>query len=133
MKSDARRVLLVEDDPTLAVGVTGALESFGYSVCAAVQTGEEAIATALELRPDLILMDINLKGEMDGVEATEAINARSSVPVIYLSAQTNEATTRKAKLTTHYGYLKKPFDPDELQSVIESTFHRFDNGCSQVA
>lgn len=124
MNSDAKRVLLVEDDPALAIGVTGALESFGYSVCASVQTGEEAIATAVELRPDVILMDINLKGEMDGVEATEAINARSAVPVIYLSAQTCEATAQKAKLTTHYGYLKKPFDPDELQSAIESTFEK---------
>ena len=126
MKSIARRVLLVEDDPTLAIGVTGALESFGYDVCAAVQTGEDAIASAFALRPDLILMDINLKGEMDGVEATEAINARSSVPVIYLSAQTSEATTRQAKLTTHYGYLKKPFDPDELHSAIRSTLERCD-------
>ncbi len=124
MKSDVKRVMLVEDDPVLAVGVTGALESFGYDVCASVQTGEEAVESAIKLQPDVILMDINLRGEMDGVEATEAINSRSSVPVIYLSAQTCEATTRKAKLTKHDAYLRKPFDIDELHFAIESSFER---------
>lgn len=114
--------MLVEDDPNIALGVTATLESFGYSVCPAITTGEEAVARAIELNPDVILMDINLRGPMDGVEATQAINANSITPIIYLSAQAGDATRRDAKLTRNYGYLLKPFNPDELREAIEMTF-----------
>lgn len=117
-----KRVMLVEDDPNIAEGMIAALESFGYEVCAAVQTGPDAISKARELAPDVILMDINLKGSMSGVEAAGAITANGPARIIYLTAQASEVVTEQAKLTHHYGYLSKPFDPEELKSVIEASF-----------
>lgn len=122
------RVLIVEDDPLISLGLSGVLEVFGYSVCGTVQTGEEAVACASQLAPDVILMDINLREEMSGIEATQIITAKSSIPVIYLTAQSSDQTYREAMHSQHYGYLIKPFDACELWSVMKSTCQRVCRG-----
>lgn len=118
--------MVVEDDPTIAIGLSAALESFGYEVVASVRTGEDAVRVAGELEPDVILMDINLLGEMNGVEASRVIAANSPPRIIYLTAQTSDAVLAQAKRTRHYGYLAKPFDADELKNMIEASFNDLD-------
>ena len=122
-----KRVLVVEDDSLVALDLTQSLESFGYQVCSSVDTGARAIASAAELKPDLILMDIRLKGKMDGIEAAQAISANQQIPIIFLTVDAEESTLQRAKLSRPYGYLIKPFDPRELRSTIEITLHRIDS------
>jgi len=76
------------------------------------------------MRPDLVLMDIRLKGDMDGIEAAEEIIARFDIPIVYLTALADENTLQRAELTKHYGYVGKPFDERELQTVIEKAIGR---------
>ena len=87
-------VLVVEDEAIVSMDLRYKLESLGYSVPAVVRTGEEAIDAASQLRPDVVLMDIGLSGEMDGIDAATQIRSRLDVPVVYLTAQADEATLR---------------------------------------
>ena len=123
MKSH-NRVLIVEDDTLIALDISNALASFGYEVCATVDSGERAIASAAELHPNIILMDIGLRGRMDGIEAAKIISASESIPIVFLTADEEESTLQRAKLILPYGYIIKPFDPKELRSVIEITLYR---------
>jgi len=125
LMSDKARILVVEDDAFIALDVTEALKGFGYDVVASVPTGKAAIESAAQLKPDFILMDINLQGDMDGIQAAEAIHATSPTPLVFLTALSDEATLQRAKLTGPYGYLIKPFDPAELRSTIEIALDRY--------
>ena len=100
------------------------LEKMGYRVPVVVASGEEAIESTLDSTPDLVLMDINLQGKMDGVEAAERIRALHQVPVIYLTAYSNDQTLARAKITEPFGYLLKPFEERELQTTIEIALHK---------
>ena len=100
------------------------LPNLGYGVAAPAVTGQEAIDNAEESRPDLILMDINLKGPMDGVEAAERIHKRLDVPIVYLTAQSDEGTLKRAKLIGSFGYLFKPFDERDLHTTIEIALYK---------
>ena len=100
------------------------LTNLGYGVAATAVTGQEAIDNAEESRPDLILMDINLKGPMDGVEAAERIHKRLDVPIVYLTAQSDEGTLKRAKLTGPFSYLFKPFDERDLHTTIEIALYK---------
>ena len=100
------------------------LTYLGYGVAATAVTGQEAIDNAEESRPDLILMDINLKGPMDGVEAAERIHKRLDVPIVYLTAQSDEGTLKRAKLTGPFSYLFKPFDERDLHTTIEIALYK---------
>jgi diguanylate cyclase (GGDEF)-like protein/PAS domain S-box-containing protein len=117
-------VLIVEDDSIVVMELRDRLQGLGYAVCAAASCGEEAIAKAGEMRLDLVLMDIRLKGAMDGVEAAREIRARFGIPVVYLTAYADEATLQRTKTTEPYGYLMKPFDSRELHAVIETALHK---------
>lgn len=112
------KILVVEDDAIEALDIKKTLESFGYSVPYVASKGEEAVTKSLELMPDLVLMDIILKGETNGIKAAKKIKDLN-IPVIYLTAHSEEATVKKAKLTEPYGYLIKPYDIFELKFVIE--------------
>ena len=90
------------------------LKNFGYSVSGIVAYGEKAIEKVEELKPDLVLMDIVLKGEMDGIEAAEIIRSRFDIPVIFLTAYADEERLERAKLTNPYGYILKPFQDKNL-------------------
>ncbi|HIJ78110.1 MAG: ATP-binding protein [Desulfobulbaceae bacterium] len=120
----SHKILVVEDETIIGMEIQSRLQNLGYEVPMIAQTGPEAIAMTGQLRPDLILMDIALKGKMDGIEATEAILAKYSVPVIYLTANTDAQTFQRAKITTPYGYLLKPFEERLLHSTIEMALYK---------
>ena len=117
-------ILVVEDETIVAMEIKDRLERLGYSVVDTVSSGEEAVKRAKEKYPDLVLMDIRLKGDMDGIEAAEEISARFDIPVVYLTALGDQNTLQRAELTKHYGYVGKPFDERELQAAIEAALHR---------
>lgn len=117
------KILMVEDESIEAMDIKQTLESFGYEVPYVASSGEEAINKALEIMPDLILMDIILKGETDGVEAASRIKSLE-IPVIYLTAHSEESTIERAKLTEPYGYIIKPYEHTELKYAIELALYK---------
>lgn len=117
------KILLVEDEVIVAQDIKRTLESFGYSVPYIATTGEDAVQKALEFMPDLILMDIVLKGEINGIEAVSEIK-NLNIPVIYLTAHSEESTIERAKLTAPAGYIIKPYDPMELKYAIELAIYK---------
>jgi CheY-like chemotaxis protein len=118
------RILLVEDDNITVLELRDRLQRLGYAVSGVAAYGEEAIEKAGETRPDVVLMDIRLKGDMDGIEAAEEICGRFGIPVVYLTALADENTLQRAKLREHYGYIGKPFDEKELHAAIEKAINR---------
>ncbi len=112
-------VLIVEDEVLVARDIRTRLERMGYCVVGIAARGEDAIKLALEESPDLILMDINLRGEMDGVEAAIRINESRSIPIIFCTAYLNDEVLQRAKITSTFGYVLKPFDNRELKINIE--------------
>ena len=119
------KILLVEDERIVALDIRVRLQRLGYFVTGIVSTGEAAILAATEQQPDLALVDIRLKGPMDGIEVAERFRAELRVPVIYLTANTDPATVERAKQTEPFGYLVKPFDENELASTIEVALHNY--------
>jgi CheY-like chemotaxis protein len=120
------KILLAEDENIVALDIKSRLISLGYAVLAVVSSGEDAIRKAAETRPDLVLMDIKLKGEMDGIEAAAQIKARFDIPVIYLTAYVDKDTMERARQTDPLGYVTKPYEEEDLTRTIEMalTHHR---------
>jgi PAS domain S-box-containing protein len=112
-------ILVVEDEKIIAKGIEKRLRGLGYAASWSASTGEEAIKKASELRPDLVLMDIHLGSGMDGVEAAGVIRRQLNLPVVYLTAHSDDATLQRAKLTEPFGYCLKPYEDKELQLAIE--------------
>ena len=123
MKSKAK-ILIVEDESLVALNIENRLLDLGYEIADVVATGEEAIAAATASQPDLVLMDVKLTGEIDGIQAAEAIRDRCNIPVIYLTAYGDEETLQRAKVTEPYGYIIKPFDAKELCSNVEISLYK---------
>ncbi|MCP4110810.1 MAG: response regulator [Desulfobacteraceae bacterium] len=117
-------ILIVEDEFLIADGIRKSLEKQGYVVCAIVSSGEDAIQKAESEKPDLVLMDIVLKGDMDGIEAAKQIRSDLNIPVIYLSAFSDKNILERAKITEPYGYLIKPFKNRELYANIEMAIYK---------
>lgn len=117
------KILLVEDDAIESMDIKRTLKSFGYEVPYTASRGEEAVETAKKEIPDLILMDIVLKGPIDGIEAAAQIK-KLDIPLIFLTAHSEDATVQKAKRITPYGYLIKPYDPFELKHAIELALYK---------
>lgn len=127
----AAKILVVEDERITAEDIKFGLQDAGFEVPAIIDSGEEAIKRTADLKPDLVLMDIKLKGEMDGIEAATQIRKHYDIPVIYLTAYSDESTVQRAKITAplksfkeETGLLKKPFDENELCNAIEITLYR---------
>jgi PAS domain S-box-containing protein len=118
------RILVVEDEKIIALDIKSMLETLGYHVPALVSTGESAIQKAAEMQPDLVLMDINLKQAMDGVEAARQIRARFDIPVIYLTAYADADTVQQAKIAEPFGYILKPLEERELHTNVEIALYR---------
>ncbi|MBN2287819.1 MAG: response regulator [Candidatus Glassbacteria bacterium] len=118
------KIMVVEDEYVVAADIQSALENLGYEVPAVESTAEEAIEQAERLRPDLVLMDIVLMGEMNGIEAAEKIRSRFDIPVIYLTAHVSGQILSQARETEPFGYLVKPFDEVNLKSTIEVALYR---------
>ena len=117
-------ILIVEDEALIALSLQMKLEKLGYNVPAVVHTGEDAIAEATKCNPDLILMDINLAGEINGITAAEQIHTIQKTPIVFLTAYSDEATLQKAKGADPYAYLIKPFKERELRSTIEVALYK---------
>lgn len=118
------RILVVEDENIVALDIKNRLKNLGYAVVGWATTGQGAIDLAAQTNPDLILMDVRLRGEMDGIAAAEQISGRLGTPVIYLTAYSDEATLQRAKITQPYGYLLKPFEDRDLHTTIAMALYR---------
>jgi PAS domain S-box-containing protein len=118
------KILVVEDEIIVAKDIKMRLENLGYSVSSLVSSGEEAIREVEENNPDLVLMDIVLQGEMDGIEAADQIRSHFNIPVIYLTAYADEKMLERAKRTGPFGYIIKPFDDRDLHTTIEVAFYK---------
>ena len=117
-------IVIVEDEGIAAEDIRRRLESWGFLVPAVVATGEEAIASAERVRPDLVLMDIHLKGCMDGVEAARRIQSHANIPVIYATAFNDGETLRRAHVNGPFGIINKPYDDLEIRAAIEVALTR---------
>jgi PAS domain S-box-containing protein len=118
------RILIVEDEVVVAIDVESRLRALGFEVTGRVATGAAGIQEACERRPDLVLMDIRLKGGMDGIEAANEIRTRTGLPVVFLTAHADDRTVERAKLSEPFGYLLKPFQDRELKTAIEIALYR---------
>lgn len=122
--SEGAAIFIVEDENIVALDIRQCLERLGYRVLGTAGSGERAIEAVTELKPDLVLMDIRLRGEMDGIEAAEAIRTALHLPVVYLTAYADTKTLTRAKVTEPYGYVLKPFEERELHTVIEMALYK---------
>jgi two-component system, response regulator PdtaR len=118
------RILVVEDEAIVGMGIKQKLEDLGHEVLDIVFTGEDAVKRALETKPDIILMDIVLKGNMDGIEAASKIRDHLDVPIIYLTAYSDEDVLNRARITEPYGYILKPFKKSEVNANIEMALYK---------
>jgi CheY-like chemotaxis protein len=118
------RILIVEDEVVIAMEIEAMLEQLGYSVTGHASRGEEAIELAGQQRPDLVLMDIRLKSEMDGVTAAEKIFRLYKIPVVFLTAHSDPSTLERAMMIQPYGYIIKPFRKNELFTTIEIALYK---------
>ncbi|MBA2351077.1 MAG: EAL domain-containing protein [Burkholderiales bacterium] len=127
-RSDARpapaKILVVEDEAIVALDIEQQLLEMGYDVCATVDNGAHAIALARQHRPNLVLMDIVIKGDMDGVETARHIGRGLYIPVVFLTAYSDARTVERAARTAPHGYLTKPFQPKELRAAIEVALYK---------
>jgi len=117
-------VLVVEDESIVSKDIQQSLTKLGYNVVGSSSTGEKAIALASELKPDIVLMDIMLKGAITGIDAAAEIKANEGIPVIFLTAYADEGTLAKAKVTEPYGYIIKPFKEIDLHTSIEMALYK---------
>src|SRR5437867_1845936 len=122
------RVMVVEDERIVAFNLQQRLSSLGYEVPAIAASCEEALRKAEQTRPDLILMDIRIQGDIDGVETASRLNSVYPAPIVYLTAYSEDATLERALATRPYGYLLKPFSERELHATIQMALerHRFE-------
>ena len=120
----ATRVLIVEDEFVTGTDIQSAIAEMGYEAPCIVDNGPEAILKAGDLRPDVVLMDIILKGNMNGIQAAEEIRERFDIPVVFLTAHSDSPTVEMAKLAGPFGYVVKPFEPQRVRIAIEMALYR---------
>jgi DNA-binding NtrC family response regulator len=121
--STSARILIVEDEFAVAMELEDHLGALGYTVVDHVMTGDEAVKQAADTEPDLVLMDVRLDGPMDGVEAARKIRASQPIPVVFVTAYSDDETLQRATDTTAYGYVVKPFEERELYAAVEVALH----------
>ncbi len=124
-KNEKTRILIVEDEAIVAADLEDGLKAIGYEISAIAVSGEDAVKLSEKHLPNLILMDVRLQGKMTGIEAAQEIGMRFHIPIIYLTAHSDEVTLEQAKLTQPYGYLLKPFNQRELRTMIETALYKF--------
>jgi two-component system sensor histidine kinase UhpB len=120
------KTLIVEDEKIIAKDIESTVQRLGHDSAGIVSKGEDAVRLSKELRPDIVLMDITLRGAMDGIEAAKIINETLDIPVVYITAHQDEDTIEKTKSTNPYGYISKPVDDRDINSVINSAIYRYD-------
>lgn len=117
-------IFIVEDESIVAKDIQNSLIKLGYNVVGIANNGNDAIERIVDLSPDLVLMDIMIKGDLTGIDVSEKIKEKVSVPVIFLTAYADEGTLSKAKITEPYGYILKPFKEIDLHSTIEMAVYK---------
>jgi PAS domain S-box-containing protein len=120
----ARRIIVVEDERIVAIQLEEQLKHLGYKVVAVVSSGEQALARTVELLPDLVLMDIHIRGELDGIETSARIPDALGIPVVYVTGDSDEATLERARATGPYGFLVKPVSGKDLHVTIQTALER---------
>jgi PAS domain S-box-containing protein len=118
-------IVIVEDEPIVAMDIKRCLKQLGYQVAAVAANSEDAVQQIVDKRPDLVLMDIRLKGDIDGIETAWRVRQRFNVPIVYLTAHSDPETLERAKFTEPYGYILKPYEDRDLHTTIEMAIHRF--------
>jgi two-component system, response regulator PdtaR len=133
--SDSSKILVVEDERSIATDLARVLRELGFAVTGTVDTAQKAIASVEEDPPDLILMDITLNGKRDGIAVAHEIKNRFGIPSVYLTAYSDEETLSRAELTEPFGFLLKPFSDRELYTVLRLALHRrkMENELAQAA
>lgn len=121
---DKIRLLIVEDESLVARDIENMATSQGYEVCGIAASAEQALALANETRPDIILMDVIIRGALDGIAVAEKIWDAYHIPIIYVTAYADEHTLKRAKITEPFGYILKPFDERELKIAIEMAYYK---------
>jgi CheY-like chemotaxis protein len=124
MAMENKKILIVEDEGVIALQLKFDLEHMGHTVTGIYASGQEALESMETTRPDLLLIDIRLQGEMDGIEMASRINKQYDIPIIYITAHSDENTIKRAKMTEPYGYSLKPINPKELRVAVEMTLHK---------
>lgn len=118
------KILVVEDEMIIGAKISMQLTTLGYEVTGILPRGEEALLHIDENRPDIVLLDIHLKGKIDGIETARLMQLKQNIPVIYLTANADDATFNRAKSTRPYAFIAKPFKQLDLQRAIELTISR---------
>ncbi|MCK4575655.1 response regulator, partial [candidate division WOR-3 bacterium] len=117
-------ILIVEDENIVAKDIENTLKRMGYTVTGIASSGEEALKKVTNKQPDLVLMDIKLKGNMDGIEAAKQLRSNFNIPVVFLTSYSDEETLQRAKATEPYGFILKPFSEDDIHSTIEIAVYK---------
>lgn len=118
------KILLVEDDDVIAKVADWRLKNLGYTVCGRAATGAEAMELVVNEKPDLVLMDINIRGEIDGIETATMIKKGFNIPVVYVTSHSDGPTLERAKATHPDGFIVKPFEDNDLRVAIELALKR---------
>ncbi len=118
-------VLIVEDEAVVAWSIQEALEKQGYQVIGIVASGEAAVEQAIAAQPGIIVMDIRIPGPIDGIDAAREIQHQLDVPIVFLTAHTDEATVERAMAVSPFGYLVKPFFPEQLNTAVDLALMRY--------
>ena len=116
--------MVVEDEGVVSIDIRNMLKKAGYSIAAIAFQGDEAVTKAEQSSPDLVLMDIGLKGEIDGIEAAKKIRDRFQIPVVFLTGFADEATMSKAREADPSGFIIKPINEEELKKTLEEILYR---------
>ncbi|MGB3669681.1 MAG: response regulator [Phormidesmis sp.] len=122
--TSAKRVMVVEDESVISLDIKTSLTRLGYSIAGVAASGDIALRKIRETRPDVILMDIHLKGEMTGIDVSEQVRSELQIPIVFLTANADSSTFKEANQTDPYGYLLKPFEEKELGIAIEIALHK---------
>ncbi|MBL7936575.1 MAG: response regulator, partial [Bacteroidia bacterium] len=124
MENNNINVYIVEDESIVAKDIQNSLKKLGYNVLGISNNGADAIKNIVDLEPNIVLMDIMIKGNMTGIDVAEIIKKEYNIPVIFLTAYADESTLAKAKITEPYGYILKPFKEIDLHSTIEMALYK---------
>lgn len=118
------KIVIVEDEHIIAMEIQERLEKLGYEIPTLFSSGEEAVKKINDIKPDLVIMDIMLEGEMDGIETSKKIQSQLDIPIVYLTAYSDKETLERAKITQPFGYILKPLEERELHSTIEIALYK---------
>lgn len=130
MKS--KKIVVVEDELIVGMMIKLKLEKMGYSVAGFASKGKDAISMVSAIHPDLILMDIRLKGGIDGIETAMRIRDSYNIPIVFITADSSKATRERANLAGPQGYLTKPFMDEDLGNIVHSVFYNSVDGVGEV-